>query len=103
MLLILNSRSSQKSVLLDEFGEFFASPKFSWEPRTGVYGSCSVLLKNKFYVFGGNDYYDYKDQISIVNCKKIERVGTLPFEFMFGACLDHKNEALLCFGYDRKE
>ena len=27
----------------------------------------------------------------------------MPFEFMFGACLNHKNVALLCFGYDRKE
>ena len=67
---------------------------FMFGDDTEVYHSCSVTWRNDFYIFGGNKN---KNQISMLNGCKLERIGTLEFEHWLGACAVANHQILLCF------
>ena len=58
--------------------------------------SCSLQWKNVHYIFGG--HYE-KRQVSMVSGNRLDRKGSLDFEFENGGCavLD-QNTIVLCFG-----
>ena len=56
---------------------------FEFGDGTEVGHSCSLQWKNEYYVFGG---YNEKRQVSLVNGKRLERKGTLDFDFNGGGC-----------------
>ena len=69
--------------------------EFETESETEVHNSCSVTFKGKSYVFGGTSM---KTQISQINNCQLKRVGSLSFEFSFGACTNvNDSELYLCF------
>ena len=52
-------------------------------------------------VFGGYEFSNYKNQISTVENCGLNRIGSLPAEFDWGACNtfeDSSEYVLLCFG-----
>ena len=69
---------------------------FEFGDNTEVYLSCSLQWQNLFYVFGG---FDEKRQVSMVNGNRLERKGTLDFEFVEGGCtVLNQRTFVLCFG-----
>ena len=70
---------------------------FQFNDNTEVYRSCSLQWKNHYYVFGGENQ---KKQVSMVNENRLERKGSLNFDFDRGACtvLNQVN-IVLCFDY----
>ena len=70
---------------------------FSFGPKTKVSNSCSITYRGNFYVFGGSS----KRQISkVIDCS-LKRVGTLSFNFEYGACTTVNEDVIyLCFDKD---
>ena len=51
------------------------------------------------YVFGG-DYFGEKRQVSMVNGNRLERKGSLDFDFHYGGCtVLNQLTIVLCFNY----
>ena len=72
---------------------------FEFENNTQVFYSCSLQWKNQYYVFGGDFIEGDPTQISMVNGNRLERKGTLDFDFIFGGCtVLNKQTVVLCFG-----
>ena len=69
---------------------------FYFPSNIEVQQSCSVVFKNKMFIFGGTEKHR---QISEVSSKcGIDRIGDLPFDFVRGACTVIKeDEIMLCF------
>ena len=67
---------------------------FTWGSDTGVYGSCSLVWRNGFYVFGGTKV---KRQISKVSGTKLSSIGTLDFDHQEGTCDVMGTKIVLCF------
>lgn len=72
---------------------------FLFGENTNVFESCSLTWHGEFYVFGGNG--DYTNQISKLNGCKLERIGSLEFEFDQGDCAVINDVVHLCFNYDQ--
>ena len=69
---------------------------FQFGLSTEVYNSCSLQWKNHYYVFGGRNE---KRQVSMVNGNRLERKGTLDFDFETGGCaVLNQRTFVLCFG-----
>ena len=74
---------------------------FSHEDKTEVYHSCSLIWNNRMYIYGGADN---KRKISKLNQYMLQIVGSLPFEFYFGACTNMADRKLyLCFSFSQDE
>ena len=58
--------------------------------------ACSITWQDQFYLFGGSSQ---TTQISQLIGYKLQRVGTLDFAFLGGACSIVDDEIFLCFGY----
>lgn len=70
---------------------------FEIESAAEVFFSCSFTFKGKFYVFGGENK---ENQISQIRNCKLERVGSLSFDFDAGACTNvNDSEFFLCFPF----
>ena len=52
-ILVLNTQSSNKPVLINYDGGVQNDLEFAMGPETSVYFSCSAKLNGDFYVFGG--------------------------------------------------
>jgi len=69
---------------------------FEFGKDTSVDESCSSVLRNEFYVFGG--YGDYRRQISKLSGVRLERIESLDFDFRLGACANFNDQNIyLCF------
>ena len=60
-LLVLNTRGSNKPVLIKYDGGEDPNLEFTLGPDTSVYASCSATLDDEFYVFGGSG--DFSRQV----------------------------------------
>ena len=61
-----------------------------------VHQSCSVVFKNKMFIFGGKKEQRQISEVSS-NCG-IDRIGDLSFDFVRGACtVINEDEIMLCF------
>ena len=74
---------------------------FLFEAETEVDRSCSVVLADVMWVFGGTNK---RRQLSSVRDCSLRREGKLPFDFYLGACntigpSETAETALLCFDY----
>ena len=64
-------------------------------PKTEVFCRCSVVWHGQPYIFGGAQE---TTQISTVKGCKLERIDTLPFEHIEGACgMVNETSIYLCF------
>ena len=76
------------------------SIKITFESETGLSYACSLTFKNEHYVIGGEvSFMDRtKKQISKLNGQKLDRIGTLDFQFILGTCTTvESNLVYLCF------
>ena len=96
-ILVLNSRHGWKpAMLLNSAGQKELAC-FERDDTTEAYGSCSINWKNKLFIFGGKDN---ARQISRLTGQKLERVGSLDFDHVLGACSIMKTKFIyLCFSY----
>ena len=96
-ILILSTFQSNRPLITNGAGkvEYPVSDfMFMYGDETEVYHSCSVTWQNQFYIFGGDKK---KNQVSMLNGCKLERVGTLTFDHWLGACAAANQKILLCF------
>merc|ERR1711970_25274 len=56
--------------------------------------SCSVTLENNHYIFGGQ--HNMRQILQVDNCG-LTNIGSLPFDFYYGACDKANNGFVLCF------
>jgi len=77
---------------------------FNYERETQIYCSCSVVLANKMWIFGGNSGTSFTKQLSSVAQCHLKTEGALPFELYSGAAntIDDQS-ALICFNGRIKE
>ena len=80
---------------------------FNYERETQIYYSCSVVLANKMWIFGGHTG-GFKKQLSSVAQCHLKTEGTLSFELYAGAANTiegfHRDvSALICFHSYNKE
>ena len=73
---------------------------FNYDPDTKVYGSCSVVMADIMWVFGGPG--DYKRQLSSVAQCHLKSEGKLPFDLTLGAAntvegFNGVQTTILCF------
>ena len=112
-VLVLNSKNTRKelengtfdcpafkpAVMIDSAGNTQESTCFKHDCHTEAYASCSISWKNEMIIFGG---YTERRQISRLEDFKLKRIGSLNFDFFFGACSAMNNEFIyLCFPGDR--
>ena len=74
---------------------------FEFGETTSVHKSCALAYKNEFFVFGGTSAYGGdKRQISKISGCRLERIGTLAFDLLMGACTGVQDTRIyLCFDY----
>ena len=71
---------------------------FEFGNKTEVWFSCSLQWQNNYYVFGGETE---RRQVSVVNGNRLERKGTLDFDFNGGGCtVLNQLTVVLCFDWD---
>ena len=76
---------------------------FNYERNTQVYKSCSVLMADRMWVFGGDG--SYKRQLSSVAQCHLKTEGSMPFDLVSGAAntvdgFDGVETTILCFSID---
>ena len=80
---------------------FLAYPtEFQFGDGSGSFGSCSFILNGNMMIVGGDDIYDFSNQISIVEDCGLRRIGDMPADFAYGACTALETDALLCFSWN---
>ena len=68
---------------------------FEFGKETEVFQSCSLQWQNRYYVFGG---FHKQRQVSLVSGNRLERKGSLDFDFKFGGCtVLNQITIVLCF------
>ena len=74
--------------------------KITFEKDTDLLGSCSIVHRNKPFIFGGAWE---KRQISTLDDCVLKRIGNLSFDLEYGGCTSTKRYIVLCFdlGYSR--
>ena len=76
---------------------------FKFDDGTGVDRSCSLQWHNHHYLFGGWTNR-LKRQVSMVNGYRLERKGSLDFNFHHGACtVVNQQTIVLCFDDDETD
>ena len=100
-ILILNTAiSSNIPVLTDATGQIDSDLAFTLDENTSVWRSCSVVVKNQHYAYGGDGYAygNYKRQISRIDGCRLRRIGDLPFDHEYGTCTTVIHDMIfLCF------
>ena len=100
-VLAFNTRKGRKQAfLVNVDGGFTKLYSFSFPPDTEYYCSCSLVFKDKMFIFGGEKE---KRQISQVAGCGLYRDGTLDFDFRRGACTVFKSRVLLCFDFQNSK
>ena len=95
-VLALSTYYSNKAVFIS--GISYTQLSFNYGSNTSVSYSCSLAFQNEFYVFGGTG--TYRKQASQLKGNRLERIGTLNFEFFRGACANLDNQKIyLCFSW----
>ena len=85
-------------VVVDAEGRMDSNILFSHIGETEVYLSCSVMYRNKYYVFGG---VRQMRQISELTGCELRRIGSLKFNHAYGSCSTFGDrEILLCFDWN---
>ena len=83
------------SSFIDSNGRLERLDCISYDDKTEAYHSCSLVLNNHLYIFGGENQ---KRQILKLNQFRIQRVGSLPFDLQHGACTNMGGRKFfLCF------
>ena len=96
ILAINTNDGNKRAYSIDSHGGY-EKLDFYFGYSTEVYSSCSLQWKNNNYVFGG---WDEKGQVSMVNGNRLERKGTLSFDFSSGGCtVLNQFTIVLCFDY----
>ena len=80
---------------------------FNYERETQIYYSCSVVLADKMWIFGGVRGTFLKQLSSVAQCH-LKTEGSLSFELYSGAAntiegFHGEESALICFHRDTKE
>ena len=80
---------------------------FNYERKTQIFYSCSVVLADKMWIFGGSPGGFEKQLSSVAQCH-LKTEGKLPFELKYGAAntiegFHGDQSALLCFSASSKE
>ena len=71
---------------------------FEFGDDTEVENSCSLQWQNRYFVFGGD--YEQQKQVSMVNGNRLERKGSLDFDFDNGGCtVLNQRTIVLCFDF----
>ena len=75
---------------------------FNYERKTQIYHSCSVVLANKMWIFGGMSGTSFTKQLSSVAQCHLKREGSLPFDLGDGAAntiegFQGDQSVLICF------
>ena len=95
-VLAINTRGGNKRAYSISLRGGYELLDFNFGYGTEVYFSCSLQWQNQFYVFGGKNE---KKQVSVVNGNRLERKGTLDFDFSEGGCtVLNQSIIVLCFG-----
>ena len=100
-VLILSTRQEESvPVITDLSGKYDTVFNFTFEPETSAYGTCGLLYKDEFYVFGGKNNHH---TIAMISGCALKLIGKLPFTFDTGNCVIGGNEIYLCFDYQSYE
>ena len=96
-VLVLNTKEPHNSpFLVDSKGRSDSNFYFLYGEATSAWESCSLLHKNKYYVFGGRG--DQMRQISVLQGCELKRIGSLQFDFHKGSCATVADSIMyLCF------
>lgn len=102
-VLILNTYdSANKAIITDSNGkvEYGGDDfRFSFGKNTAVLYSCSITWHGELFIFGGLVLGEMR-QISKLNGCSLDRVGSLPFDYYYGACgVIDDEDIYLCFDY----
>ena len=90
-VLVLNSYKLKRSMTIDTTGTFGQHDCFRYGDQTSTHESCSLTFQNQFYVFGGAKSENQERQLSKVIDHRLERIGSLDFEFDLGKEFLRKN------------
>ena len=96
----INTRRGNKQAFSIDLSGGYQKLDFKFGQGTEVYFSCSLQWLNNYYVFGGQNE---KKQVSMVSGNRLERKGTLDFNFLYGACtVLNQFTIVLCFDWDER-
>ena len=92
---MLNSHQGWKpAVLIGSSGDQQELTCFEPSSETSAFGSCSVRWKNQMVIFGG----DSKTRvISRLDGYRLNKIGSLSFDFRHGSCTVQNELIVLCF------
>lgn len=82
--------------------------EFKFEDETQIFQSCSVMMNDKMWIFGGENKGSYRRQLLSVGPCALKTEGTLPFDLSYAASdtigSDHAGEkALMCFNSNLRD
>ena len=95
--MVLNTYGSNTAVITNGAGKVEYPTldfMFLYGEGTEAHKSCSMTWRGRFFIFGGETE---KNQISVLNGCKLERIGDLQFEHYYGACSNVNDQVYLCF------
>ena len=93
----------EKFLYLHQFSGWRVLEEFNYRRNTNVWHSCSTVLLNKMWIFGGEGDF-IRQLLSVGNCG-VKSEGSLPFDLYRGAAntVEESNaaqSALLCFDWN---
>ena len=97
VLILAGTTNWEPAMLINSNGEQEQLGCFQHDSNTQAYWACSVQWQNQMYIFGGS-VSTTKRQISRLFGYKVERVGSLSFDYSNGGCSAMNNQYIfLCF------
>ena len=93
-VLAINTHLNKRAFSINPRGGYH-KVDFEFGDTTEVDRSCSIQWQNYYFVFGG---FTQKRQVSVVNGNRLERKGSLAFDFNEGGCtVLNQITIVLCF------
>ena len=113
-ILVLTQKDSKRVIpsiinMENFFNPHYTSTLFASRKnrKESIVESCSVIHKNKMYVYGGTNSANInaRNQILELDCqtKKLEERATLKFAFDQGSCASNNVDIVLCFAKDARK
>ena len=101
LVLILSTfRPASVPVLTNSAAHVDKDLNFEIDDKAQVFKSCSLTWQNELFVFGGDN--EKKTQISKVTSCRLELIGQLAFNHIYGDCVNVSNKkVILCFNNER--